>query len=141
MSTIKLTDFTNETNDTQLPLNTPPLKIKSSFTAKQLFSSNSLQSPFLKLSGRWQDSYQYVSGYWNSNVLLSNDGDLTDKEELPSKFELDLSLGFDIADTGLSVQGSVNNIFDTEKVDILGTAPLGRTFWVSLKYNFDGLRL
>jgi iron complex outermembrane receptor protein len=141
MSTIKLTDFTNETNDTQLPLNTPPLKIKSSFTAKQLFSSNSLQSPFLKLSGRWQDSYQYVSGYWNSNVLLSNDGDLTDKEELPSKFELDLSLGFDIADTGLSVQGSVNNIFDTEKVDILGTAPLGRTFWLSVKYNYSGLSL
>lgn len=66
---------------------------------------------------------------------------MSDKEELSAKFELDLSLGFDIADTGLSVQGSVNNIFDTEKVDILGTAPLGRTFWLSVKYNYSGFRL
>jgi iron complex outermembrane receptor protein len=141
MSTIKLADFTNETTDAQLPLNTPPLKIKGGFTAKQLFDNNAIRNPFVKINGRWQDSYQFLSGYWNTNVLLDDNGDISDKEELPSKFELDLSLGFDIMDTGLSFQASVNNVFDTEKVDQLGTAPLGRTFWVSLKYNFDGLRL
>lgn len=72
---------------------------------------------------------------------MDDDGDISNKEELSSKFELDLSLGFDVMDTGLALQASVNNIFDTEKVDQLGTAPLGRTFWISLKYNFDGLRL
>ncbi|NGP89534.1 TonB-dependent receptor [Fodinibius halophilus] len=141
MSTIKLTDFTNETTDATLPLNTPPLKVKGGITAKNIFDSSSLQAPFFKIKGRWQDSYQYNSGYWNTNVLLDDDGDLTDKEELPAKFQLDLSTGFDIADTGLSVQGSVNNVFDNEKVDLLGAAPQGRTYWLSVKYNFDGLRL
>ncbi|NIW45807.1 MAG: TonB-dependent receptor [Gammaproteobacteria bacterium] len=141
MSTIKLVDFTNETTDAQLPLNTPPLKIKGGFTAKQLFESDALQNPFIKINGRWQDSYQFLGGYWNTNVLLDDNGDLTDKEELPSKFELDLSLGFDVMDTGLALQASVNNVFDTEKVDQLGTPPMGRTFWISLKYNFEGLRL
>ncbi|MGM0546834.1 MAG: TonB-dependent receptor [Bacteroidota bacterium] len=138
-ATIKLVDFTNETTDAQLPLNTPPTKIKGGFTARQLFDNDMFRDPFFKINGRWQDSYQFLSGYWNSNVLLDDDGDLTDKEEISSKFELDLSLGFDVSDTGLALQASVNNIFDTEKVDQLGTAPLGRTFWLSVKYNFDGL--
>lgn len=140
LSTIKLVDFTNDVTDAQLPLNTPPLKIKGGFTAKQIFDNNTFQDPFLKVNLRWQDSYQFLSGYWNTNVLLDDDGDLTDDEELPSKFELDLSTGFDISDTGLSLQASINNVLDTEKVDQLGTAPMGRTFWVSLKYNFNGLR-
>lgn len=141
LSTIKLVDFTNETTDAQLPLNTPPLKIKGGFTAKKLFDNDAIRNPFVKINGRWQDSYQFLSGYWNTNVLLDDNGDLTDKEELPSKFELDLSLGFDVMDTGLSLQASINNVFDTEKVDQLGTPPMGRTIWVSLKYNFEGLRL
>jgi|AntDeeMinimDraft_5_1070356.scaffolds.fasta_scaffold04420_2 iron complex outermembrane receptor protein len=140
MSTIKLTDFNNDINDTTLPLNTPPLKIKGGFKANNLFDSDALQSPYLRINGRWQDSYQYVSGYWNSNVLLSDDGDLNDKEELPSKFQLDASLGFDISDTGLSLQASMSNIFDTQRLDILGPAPQGRTYFVSLQYNFSGLR-
>lgn len=140
MSAIELVDFTNETTAADLPLNTPPLKIKGGFTAKQFFSNDTFRSPFLKIDGRWQDSYQFFSGYWNTNVLLDDDGDLTNDEELSSKFELDLSTGFDISDTGLSFQFSLNNIFDTEKVDQLGTAPRGRTFWFALKYNFNGLR-
>ena len=139
-STIKLTDFQNETTETTLPLNTPPIKVKGGFTARNIFDSNALQAPYLKINGRWRDSYQYTSGYWNTNVLLDDDGDLTDKEELPAKFQLDASAGFDISDTGLAVQGSVSNIFDTDNVDLLGPAPIGRTYWLSLKYNFDGLR-
>jgi hypothetical protein len=46
---------------------------------------------------------------------------------------------FDISQTELSLQASINKILDTEKVDQLGTAPRGRTFFVSLKYNFNGL--
>ena len=141
LSTIKLVDFTNDVTDAQLPLNTPPTKIKGGFTARQIFSNDLIRAPFLKVNGRWQDSYQFLSGYWNTNVLLDDDGDLTNDEELPSKFELDLSTGFDISDTGISVQASINNVFDTEKVDQLGTAPRGRTAWLSLKYNFRGLRL
>lgn len=139
-STIKLTDFKNETTNTTLPLNTPPLKIKGGFTAKEIFKNETIRAPYLKLNGRWQDSYQYSSGYWNSNVLLDDDGDLTNKEELPSKFELDLSAGFDISDTGLALQGSVTNVFDTDNVDLLGTAPIGRMFWLSVKYQFNGFR-
>lgn len=141
LSAIELVDFTNETTSAQLPLNTPPLKIKGGFTAKEFFRNDIFRKPFLKINGRWQDSYQFLSGYWNTNVLLDDDGDLTNDEELESKFELDLSTGFDISDTGLSFQASINNVFDTEKVDQLGTAPRARTFWVSLKYNFSGLRL
>ncbi len=139
-STIKLADFTNETTNTTLPLNTPPIKIKGGLTAKDIFESETIRAPYLKLNGRWQDSYQYSSGYWNSNVLLDDDGDLSNKEELPSKFELDLSTGFNISDTGLALQGSVTNIFDTENVDLLGTAPIGRMFWLSVKYQFNGFR-
>ena len=139
-STIKLTDFSNETNDTELPINTPPLKIKGGFTARDLFDSQSIREPYLKVNGRWQDSYQYLAGYWNTNVLLDDDGNLTNKEELPAKFQLDASAGFDVAQTGLEVQGSVSNIFDTEHVDVLGPAPIGRTYWISLKYKFSGLR-
>ena len=140
MSTIKLVDFTNDVTDAQLPLNTPPLKFKGGVTAKQIFDNDTFQRPFVKINGRWQDSYQFLSGYWNTDVLLDNDGDLTNDEELSSKFELDLSTGFDISNTGLSFQASINNLFDTEKVDQLGTAPRGRTFWVSVKYDFNGLR-
>ena len=140
LSAIELIDFTNDVTDAQLPLNTPPLRIKGGITAKEIFVNDVFRSPFLKINGRWQDSYQFLSGYWNTNVLLDDDGDLTNDEELPSKFELDLSTGFDIADTGIAFQASINNLFDTEKVDQLGTAPRGRTVWVSLKYNFNGLR-
>ena len=140
LSTIKLADFKNETTDTNLPLNTPPIKIKGGFTAKDIFESETIRAPYLKINGRWQDAYQYTSGYWNTNVLLDDDGDFSDKEELPSKFEVDLSAGFDISDSGLSLQGSVTNVFDTEKVDLLGPAPMGRMFWLSVKYNFNGFR-
>ncbi len=139
-STIKLTDFKNATNDTELPLNTPPLKIKGGFTASNFIDSNTFREPFFRLNGRWQDAYQFRSGYWNTNVLLDDDGDITNKEELPAKFQLDASIGFNISNTGLSFQGSVSNIFDTERVDILGPAPMGRTAWVSLQYKFSGLR-
>ncbi|MDX1585979.1 MAG: TonB-dependent receptor [Balneolaceae bacterium] len=140
LSTIKLTDFKNETTNTTLPLNTPPIRIKGGFTANDIFESETIQASYLKLNGRWQDSYQYSSGYWNSNVLLDDDGDLTNKEELPSKFELDVSAGFDISDTGLALQGSVTNVLDTDNVDLLGTAPIGRMFWLSVKYQFNGFR-
>jgi len=141
LSAIELVNFTNDVTDAQLPLNTPPLRIKGGFTAKEFFNNDTFRQPFLRINGRWQDSYQFLSGYWNTNVLLDDDGDLTNDEELSSKFEMDLSTGFDISQTGLSFQASINNIFDTEKVDQLGTAPRGRTFWVSLKYDFNGLRL
>lgn len=140
LSAIDLVDFTNDVTNAELPLNTPPLKIKGGFTAKQLFESNTFRNPFLKINGRWQDGYQFYSGYWNTDVLLDDDGDLSNNEELSSKFELDLSTGFDIMDTDFAVQASINNILDTEKVDQLGTAPLGRTFWISLKYNLNALR-
>ncbi len=140
MSTIKLASFTKEPGRSDLPLNTPPLKIKGGFTAKNFFNSSTFTEPFIKINGRWRDSYEYVSGYWNSNVLLDDDGNPDNTEELPSKFELDLSLGFDILDTGFSLQGSVNNILDTEKVDLLGTPAMGRTYWLSMKFDFNGFR-
>lgn len=139
-STIKLVDFTNDVTDATLPLNTPPLKVKGGLTANDIFDSGTFRAPYLKINGRWQDGYQFMSGYWNSNVLLSDGNDVTGKEELSSKFEMDLSTGFEISDTGLSMQASINNIFNTDRVDLLGVAPQGRTFWLSVKYNFNGLR-
>jgi iron complex outermembrane receptor protein len=140
ISGIKLVNFTNDVNDTKLPLNTPPIKFKLHFEAQNFFNSSALRSPFIKLNSRWQQSYEYLSGYWNSDVLLDNDDNITDKAELPSKFQLDASLGFDIAQTGLSLQGSVTNITNTDHVDILGSPPIGRMYWIRLKYNFNGFR-
>lgn len=71
--------------------------------------------------------------------MLDNDGNPNNDEELSSKFELDFNVGFDIADTGFSVKGSVNNVLDTDNVDLLGAAPQGRTYWLSEKFDFDGL--
>jgi outer membrane receptor protein involved in Fe transport len=65
---------------------------------------------------------------------------LADKAELPAKFQLDASLGFHIAQTGLSLQGGVTNITNTDRVDILGSPPIGRMYWIRLKYNFIGFR-
>ncbi|PAU94147.1 hypothetical protein CK503_08005 [Aliifodinibius salipaludis] len=140
MSAIKLASFTKELGRSDLPLNTPPVKVKGGFTAKDFFTSSTFTEPFVKVNGRWRDSYQYVSGYWNSDVLLDDDNNPNNKAELPSKFELDVSAGFDIMDTGFTVKGSVNNLLDTENVDLLGTAPMGRTFWLSVQFDFDGLQ-
>jgi hypothetical protein len=78
-----------------------------------------------------------------SSTAYSNFNEMTDMGfmKLPLKFEADLSLGFDVMDSGLLLQNSVNNIFDTEKIDQLGTPPMELTFWISLKYNFEGLGL
>ncbi len=140
LSTIRLYSFTNDVNDTELPLNTPPLRLKGAFTASNIFDSEAIVAPFIKVAARWQDSYQYVSGYWNSNILLDDDGNLENKEELEAKFLMDISAGFDIGTTGLEVQGSVSNVFDTERFDLLGVPPMGRVFWLQVKYNFGGLR-
>lgn len=140
MSSIKLADFNNDKNSTTLPLNTPPLKLKGGITANDIFKSSVFTEPFLKINGRWREAYEYVSGYWNSNVLLADDGNVGAKHELPSKFQLDLSAGFDISDSGLSLKASMNNVLDTNNVDLLGTPPMGRTFWMSLTYDFDGFK-
>lgn len=140
MSAIKIASFTKEPGRAELPLNTPPIKFKGGFTAKDFFSSSTFREPFVKISGRWRDSYEYVSGYWDSNVLLDDDGNPNNKEELSPKFELDLSAGFDIADSGFSVKGNINNLLDTDNVDLLGSAPIGRTYWVSVKFDFNGFR-
>lgn len=140
-SMIKLESWKNSITTTVLPLNVPPLKFKGSFTAKNFISNKTIREPYVKLSGRWQDAYQFINSYWSTDVLLDNDGDFTNKEELPDKFVADFSCGFDLSDSGMAVQASVSNIFDTKRMDVLGTPPMGRLIWVSVTYNFNGLRL
>ena len=50
LSAIELVDFTNETTNAQLPLNTPPLRIKGGFTAKEFFNNDTFRQPFLRIN-------------------------------------------------------------------------------------------
>ena len=128
-SLIDLADFEQGDAAQPLLLNVPGTKLKGSVTLKDA----GFDGYFISLSGRWHSAYEFRSGYWDSAAFYS-DG------EVPSRFAADLTVGYTIPETGVSLKGSVSNLFDTDTVDVLGAPQTGRLIWVSATYKLNGLR-
>jgi len=128
LSLIELSDFEQGDAAEPLLLNVPTTKVKGSVTVRDVGFDNY----FVSASGRWKSAYTFRSGYWDSQTFYS-DG------EIPSRFTANLTAGYTVPNTGLSVKASVTNLFDTNTPDVLGAPRTGRLVWVSATYKFRGL--
>jgi outer membrane receptor for ferrienterochelin and colicins len=132
VSYIDLADFTQGDGGQELLLNVPEWKLKSSITLRDYGFDNY----FVSLSGRWQAEYKFAAGYWQSDVFYAdNDG------FIPSRFTASATAGYTIPGYGVSITGSVSNIFNTERVDVLGAPVRERLIWLGVSYKYDGLNL
>jgi len=130
VSVIDLASFEQgEGTQDDLLLNVPDTKLKGSVTLRDA----GFDGYFVSLSGRWQSAYAFRSGYWDSANFYA-DG------EVPSRFVAGLTAGYTIPDTGVSLKASVTNLFNTDRVDVLGAPQTERLIWVSATYQFNGLR-
>jgi len=128
-SHIDRVNFESESGDDFL-LNVPEDKIKGSLTIGDLIGSGS----FLNISSRWNSAYKFASGsHWISENLL-------DDGEVPSRFVTDITAGYQIPNSGLSAKVSASNVFNNERIPVLGAPVRERLLWLSLTYKFDGLR-
>ncbi|MCI0572773.1 MAG: TonB-dependent receptor, partial [Myxococcaceae bacterium] len=131
LSYIKMQSFhTNDRTQKALLLNVPTTKLKGSVTLENV----GVKDTFLRLSGRYQNAYDFASGRWVSAILLADQGGV-----VPERFVADLALGYTFP-MGLGVSLNVANLFDNKGVDILGAAPGGRYGYLQLSYRMDGLR-
>ena len=126
---IDLADFDSGDTGSTLDLNVPDLKLKGSATMRNV----GLDNYSITLSGRWQSSYVFRAGYWNSELMF-------DDGEVPSRFVADLSVNYTIPQAGVNLQLSVSNLFNDEGIDVLGSPVRDRLIWVGATYRFDGLR-
>jgi len=136
VSLIDRVSFDSESGDEFL-LNVPETKYKGGVTFGDILGAGS----FVNISSRWNSSYRFRSGYWNSDVLLDPERDPETKNEIPSRFVTDITAGYTIPNTGLSAKVSASNIFNNERIPVLGAPVRERLVWLSLTYKFNGLRL
>jgi len=130
LSLIELSDFEQGDAGQDLLLNVPNTKVKGSVTIRDV----GLENAFVSVQGRWKSAYEFRSGYWNSSTFY-------DDGEVPSRFTANLTVGFTVPNTGLSVKASATNLFDTDTPDVLGAPETERLLWVSATYKFQGLNL
>jgi iron complex outermembrane receptor protein len=128
-SYMRLLSFRNsDPTQKSLLLNVPDMKLKASITLQDL----GLKGSFVRLFGRYQSAYEFTSGRWNSTVFFPEDS------KVPARFVADLGLGYTF-DNGLAVSANVFNLLNDRGVDVLGSAPNGRTAYVQLAYKYAGL--
>lgn len=123
-------------NDQEFLLNVPETELKGSVTFTDTFIDNS----FLNISSRWRSAYRFQSGYWNSDLHMDPQANPETQNEIPSRFVTDITAGYSLPNTGLSLKASVSNVFNTETVPVLGAPVRERLAWLSVTYNFSGLR-
>ena len=128
-SVIDLADFEQGDAAQPLLLNVPETKLKGSITLQNA----GFEGYFVSLSGRWQSAYAFRSGYWDSARFYA-DG------EVPSRFSAGLTAGYTIPETGVSLKASATNLFNTDRVDVLGAPQTERLIWVSATYKLNGFR-
>ncbi len=128
VSYIKLLKF-QSTDPTQaaLLLNVPDLKLKGSITLQNLFAQNA----FLRISGRYQNAYQFRAGRWDSTVLLS-------EGQIPARFVADVAAGYNFS-KGFALSATLLNVLNDHGVDQLGSPPGGLMAYAQLEYKYDGL--
>jgi outer membrane receptor for ferrienterochelin and colicins len=112
-----------------LLLNVPEMKFKTAVTLQHW----PLPRTFLRLATRYQTSYEFKVGRWDSKVFFE-DG------RIPARFVADLSLGYTFSN-GLGLSGYVYNLLNDTGIDVLGAPQGGRLGYVQLSYKYDGLNL
>jgi len=128
-SALQLVSFENNSAlQKPLVLNAPSFKLRGSIATEGL----GVKGSFLRLDGRYHTRYAFESGYWNSMALLGHD--------LPARFVMDVTAGYKVPNTGLTISGTVSNLLDNTDPDVLGAPVPHRFAWLQVGYDFDGLR-
>ena len=128
VSVIDLSDFDQGNANQDLLLNVPEVKFKWGVTVRDVGLDNS----FVSAKGRWKSSYEFRSGFWDSQKFY-------DDGEVPSRVTANLTAGYTIPQTGVKLKASVTNLFNAGTPDVLGAPETERLFWVSATYKFQGL--
>lgn len=130
-SWIKLVDFSNDDDlQNDLLLNVPTVKLKGGVT----WQKQDIDTYFVRVDGRFHNSYRFESGYWNS-------GNFYEDGKVPSRFVADITAGYDVSEYGISLRAHIMNIFDNQTVDVLGAPTPRRLFYIQLSYAYQGLNL
>ena len=104
------------------PLNVPTAKFKFSATVEDVF----IEDTFVRLTGRFNNSYEFRSGVW--------------AQEVKPIFVGDVTAGYTFRDLGVTVTGGVMNLFNNDLPEIPGapvSKPLG---FVQMTYAYQGLQ-
>ncbi len=128
LSLIEQAEATGEDFLPSLTLNVPETKLKGSLLVQDVGLDNS----FFRISGRWKAAHEFRAGYWNSEFFY-------DDGQVPARFSAELSSGYEVPGTGLELQGSVVNLFDTEVPDKLGAPQTGRLITLSASYTLNAM--
>lgn len=125
VSLIDRVRFDNNGAAQSLLLNVPQTKVKGDIEIRDV----GFEGYFLNLSGRWKAAHRFRAGYWNSSNFYS-DG------EIPSRFSVNLTIGYTVPGTGLDLKGSATNLLGTTVPDKLGAPQTGRLLTISATYQF-----
>ncbi len=129
VSAMKLVSFqSSNALQKNLDLNAPTFKARGSVQTQDLGIKNS----FLRVDGRFHNSYAFESGFWSSSRLLGGN--------LPSRFVADITAGYKLPKQRITITGTVANVFDDQVPDVLGAPIPRRLMWLQLSYDWDGLR-
>jgi iron complex outermembrane receptor protein len=128
-SIIQLVEFENDSAlQKDLLLNAPTFKLRGSAQTEGLGIPNS----FARLDGRYHNRFGFESGYWNTETLLGH--------KMPARVVVDVTLGYKLPKQGLTISGTVSNLFDDPVPDVLGAPQPGRLAFLQVVYDYDGLR-
>ena len=105
----------------------PEVTARASVTLQDL----PLRGSFVRLQGRFQDSYVFSSGFWDSTKFFP-DG------RVPARFVMDVSAGYRWNE-GVTLSGTVFNVTNDHGFDVLGAPPGGVLGYVQLAYTWPGL--
>lgn len=129
VSAIQLVSFDNDSAlQKDLLLNAPTFKLRGSALAEDL----PVKHTFVRLDGRYRNRYAFESGYWNSEVLLGR--------KLSARIVTDVTVGYKLPKYGVTISGTVSNLFDDPVPDVLGAPEPGRFAWLQVVYDYNGLR-
>jgi len=128
-SIIQLVKFDNDNAlQKDLLLNAATFKLRGSAQAEDL----PIKNTFARLDGRYRNRYAFESGYWNSETLLGR--------KISARVVVDVTLGYKLPKQGLTISGTVSNLFDDPVPDVLGAPEPGRLAWLQVVYDYNGLK-
>lgn len=108
----------------------PNLKVKGGVTVRNV----GLDNFFVSLDGRWKEAFKFRAGFWNSE-------DYYEDGKIPSRFTANLTVGYSVPETGLKIEASATNLFNTQVPEQLGAPQVGRLVWLSATYSVPNLGL
>jgi len=103
-----------------IQLNAPTNKYKATLAVRNQIGKGT----FLNLHGRHIPGYTFRAGRWNGT--------------LDDRTVVDLTVGYEWKSLGVTVQASMNNIFDNKTPDVLGSPIMRRFVSASLTYGIGG---